>query len=211
MSIVAAADSKHDDAKKHESVKDGRSSEKAGRGFWWGREKLPVLEARLIVGFLFVQLGWNKIQDLPHFHKVVREYDMLPLEPAWLLNGTAIYLPGLEIVLGVAILCGLFRRTAFFLALALLLAFTPAVALRGVELQTEHNQAVAAGTEKGDPLTFCEIAFDCGCGTGEVNVCSKVGANTGLALLCLIGLLSGSQRLTLDRLLFRSRGKSASS
>lgn len=190
----------------------GEAAESASpRGFWWGKERLPILEARLIVGLIFIQLGWNKIQDLPHFHKIIREYDMLPFEPAWLLNGTAIYLPGLEIVLGVAILFGFLRRSACFIALALLLVFTPAVALRGQELQQEHNQAVAAGTEKGDPKTFCEMAFDCGCGTGEENVCTKIASNSGLALLCLIGLISGSQRWALDRFFRRSRSVPASS
>lgn len=173
------------------------------RGFWWGRERLPVLEARLIVGFVFVQLGWNKVQDLPHFHKILREYDVLPLEPAELLNGSAIFLPGFEIVLGVAILLGIFRRTGFAMALGLLLIFTPVVGLRGAELLEQNRVEAAANSE--EPKTFCEIAFDCGCGTGEENVCGKIAANSALALLCLLGLLSASNRLAIDGLFARRR------
>jgi hypothetical protein len=43
-------------------------------------------------------------------------------------------------------------------------------------------------------VPFCAISFDCGCGSGEVNVCGKVLENSVLWLLALLALLSRSRR-----------------
>jgi len=76
-------------------------------------------------------------------------------------------------------------RGAALLVLVMLLVFTPAIASRGLELQRAEGAA------------FCDIAFDCGCGTGVVNVCSKLAQNTGLIVLALIALLVPPRRLAL--------------
>ena len=71
------------------------------------------------------------------------------------------------------------------------------VASRGLELQSQ------AGT------AFCDIAFDCGCGTGVVNVCSKLAQNWTLIVMALVALLVPSRRFALRHQLFADTRRSS--
>jgi hypothetical protein len=112
---------------------------------------------------------------------------MVPEDPAWMLNGIAAVLPWMEIWCGLLLLAGFWVRGAAGILLAMLLVFTVAVTRRALQIQ------------EADQLAFCAIAFDCGCGTGEVNICRKLAENTGLVLLCLVALVSRSRRWCLER------------
>lgn len=147
---------------------------------------LPVaLLARLALGATFVVMGWGKVQDPVAFLKLLREYEMVPLQPPWLINGLAASLPWLEIWLGGLVLLGVGTRGAG-LGLALLLAvFTGAIVARTVGI-------VAA---EGTP--WCEVAFDCGCGSGEVLICRKLLENGALFVAALVAGVSRDQHLSL--------------
>ena len=151
---------------------------------WLG---IPMLVARGVVGGRFLYLAYKKIVDIPGFAKVLNEYAIIPRTPPWILNGTATYLPFLEVVLGLAVLLGFYLRSTFLLLLGMLVFFTLIVYGRGGELAVEEAQS------------FCDVAFDCGCGTGKVNVCWKLAENSPLIVLCGIGVVSASRRYTLDR------------
>ncbi|MEM7262684.1 MAG: DoxX family protein [Planctomycetota bacterium] len=166
---------------------DGSKPEGSG-GPW-------TLIARAAVGGMFIYLAFKKIGGLPDFHKVMKTYDILPLDPPWILNGTAMYLPFLELVLGVLIIVGLFTRTSFLMVLGMLIFFTIAVYLRGTEIQQ------AAG------LAFSEVKFDCGCGTGEVFLWKKLIENGLLIVASIIGVFSSQRVLSIDGL--RSRDNEA--
>ncbi len=143
---------------------------------------------RFFIGGLFIWMGWNKVLDPVGFLKQVHLYDTLPVTPGIYLNATAIVLPWLEIVCGVALILGVFLRGSA-LAIAVMLAFfTPAIFLR----------AWGIHTTEGTP--FMEVAFDCGCGTGEVIIWQKLLKNTGLLLLTLLILFSRSPRWCLSGL-----------
>jgi len=47
----------------------------------------------------------------------------------------------------------------------MLFIFTGAIVLRALEVHDSGGQA------------FCEIAFDCGCGSGVVNICTQLVEN----------------------------------
>ncbi|HTE06880.1 MAG TPA: DoxX family protein [Planctomycetota bacterium] len=148
---------------------------------------VPLLAARLVVGITFVVMGWHKWSDPVAFLKALREYDMFPPGQPWLMNATAAALPVAEMLCGALLLAGVAVRGASLFLLALMAAFTAAIALRAAAL-------AAAG---GAPL--CDIAFDCGCGGGVVNACDKLAQNGALLVLCAVALASRSRRWCLRR------------
>ncbi len=165
----------------------------------WGDSGFPLLIARVILGGLFMYMGAKKIGDPVAFMKQINLYEMLPTSPGIYLNATAIVLPWVEIVAGLCLLLGVLIRGSS-LALALMLAtFTPAILLR----------AVAVLHETGKP--FSEIAFDCGCGAGEVVIWKKLLENTGLFVLALVALFSRSRRFCLANLCCKKQGADTSS
>ena len=73
--------------------------------------------------------------------------------------------------------------------LLLLAVFSAAILLRALDIHAAGGQA------------FCAIKFDCGCGSGEEFVCSKLPQNLGLMALCVLTLWSRSRRYCLTSLL----------
>ena len=146
---------------------------------------IALLVFRLVLGVLFVWMGWNKVADPVGFLKQIHLYDLLPESPGIFLNATAIVLPWVEIVCGVALLVGVLLRGAALTLAAMLLVFTPAIFLR----------ALAMMADTGTP--FFELSFDCGCGAGEVVTWTKLLENTLLFLTTILILLSRSRRFCL--------------
>lgn len=147
---------------------------------------VPLLLARLIIGGLFIYMGIVKIQDPIAFLKQVNLYEMLPQTPPHLLNTTAVLLPWLEVVCGLALVLGVYLRGAGTIIALMLAVFTPAIFLRAWEIHSTE----------GTP--FFQIAFDCGCGTGEVIIWQKLLGNAGLLLGSLVAVFSASRRFCLQ-------------
>jgi len=145
-----------------------------------------LLVARLVLGGLFVYMGCFKIAEPIEFLKLIRLYGLLPEQPPYFLNTTAIVLPYLEVLCGLALIVGVMVRGASLTILGMLLVFTPVILLR----------AAAIHSSEGTP--WFQIAFDCGCGSGVVVIWQKVLGNCGLILLSTVGLWSRSRRFCLD-------------
>ncbi len=112
------------------------------------REKLLspwlTLRVQFVLAALFVVAGLAKTADPPGFAHEVHNYKILP---AASVNVVALVLPWLEVVTGVALFVGVFRRTAAQIFGVLLLVFIVGI---GVNLA------------RGRPV-------DCGCfGTAKV-------------------------------------------
>jgi uncharacterized membrane protein YphA (DoxX/SURF4 family) len=111
------------------------------------RALLPWLgtAARLLLGAVFVVAGALKVPDPAAAVRAVRAYRLLP---EWLVGSVAFGMPVLEIAVGLALLAGVFVRTAAIASAVLLVVFVAAVA-----------SAWARG-----------LQIDCGCfgGGGEV-------------------------------------------
>jgi len=147
---------------------------------------VPLLIARVILAATFIYMGAVKFGEPFDFLKQVRLYHMLPETPAIYLNATAIVLPWLEIVAGVALLIGLrFRGAAATIAL-MLLVFTPAILIRALHIQAETGGS------------FFEIVFDCGCGSGPVTIWIKLLGNLGLFALAVVVMISRSREFCLE-------------
>ena len=128
--------------------------------------------ARFALGAIFVYLGIAKAVDPVTFLKLVRDYDLV--HAPILLNGIAGLLPWFEVCCGVLLIAGFKVRAAAIWQGVLLVGFTLAILLRAAAL---HRLT-------GQPLLT--IQFDCGCGTGEVVVGTKLIENLALTALAAL-------------------------
>lgn len=90
---------------------------------------------RVGLGAMFLYAALTKVPDLPLFAEEIANYQLLP---APLVPWVAALLPGIEIVLGLALIAGLWTRTAAALTGALLVVFTVGLTqalLRGIDLR----------------------------------------------------------------------------
>jgi uncharacterized membrane protein YphA (DoxX/SURF4 family) len=146
------------------------------------RTGVPLLLARLVLGGLFMYMAWDKVTHPDVFLKLIREYEMLPLEPPILINSIAILLPWVELLCGILLILGVALRGVSITLLLMLVGFTAIVALRAI------------GIWQAEKVSFCSIKFDCGCGSGEQYICAKIPENIGLCLLSIVVMLSQSRR-----------------
>jgi putative oxidoreductase len=152
---------------------------------------VPLLLCRLALGGLFIWMGLVKARAPGDFLKLIYQYHMIPDSAWWLLNLTAATLPWVETCCGVLLVLGVALRGTALTLMAMLAVFTPAVLIRALGIY--HAKAIA----------FCAIKFDCGCGAGEVYICSKLAENTALFLAAVLILISRSRRFCLRPRLIR--------
>ncbi|MGQ0553459.1 MAG: MauE/DoxX family redox-associated membrane protein [Planctomycetota bacterium] len=157
----------------------------------------PLLLARLVLGGSFVWLGALKAADPAAFLVAVRQFGVVSDTHALSLNLLAATLPWVEIWCGLLLLLGIGVRGAALTLLLMLVVFTLAIFQRATQIQAAEG------------LRFCEVAFDCGCGTGIVPVCSKLAQNVGLLLMAALGCGSRSERYCLRARLIGSQAAAA--
>ena len=85
------------------------------------KEKL-VFIIRILIGGMFVYLGWTKTQDPVAFLKTIREFDIL--QSPWQMNVVASWLPWFEVWCGFLLVFGIGVRASAVSLGALLIAFT---------------------------------------------------------------------------------------
>jgi uncharacterized membrane protein YphA (DoxX/SURF4 family) len=78
------------------------------------------LAARWILGLTFIYASYNKILFPADFAKIIYGYDLFP---ATLINLIAIILPFLEFVAALALIFGVYPRSAVLIVNAMLVAF----------------------------------------------------------------------------------------
>jgi len=107
------------------------------------------LLARWILGVTFVYASFYKIIAPAAFAKIIYGYGLFP---GAAVNVIAIVLPFIELIAGLALLTGLFPRTASLIIMVLLLSFIAAISinlLRGYEFNcgcfNSDNSAGSAG------------------------------------------------------------------
>lgn len=90
-----------------------------------------TVRTQIALGLFFVIAALPKIADPPGFAHMVYNYKMLP---GPLVNAMALVLPWAELLMGVALIAGIWRKTAAALVGALLVVFIAAISfnlLRG--------------------------------------------------------------------------------
>jgi uncharacterized membrane protein YphA (DoxX/SURF4 family) len=154
--------------------------------------------ARLAVGLTMVFYGLAKVADPTEFLKEIHNYGILPAHPPYFMNLTAALMPWAEVVLGAALVLGVLVRGASGLIVLLMVAFTAVLFHRAIGIQAAKG------------IAFCAVEFDCGCGTGVVNICEKLPFNLGLVVLGLVAFLSNSRRFCLSQWLHGRRARPSS-
>ena len=141
------------------------------------RSYMPLF-IRLAVAALLFSYGFEKLNDPVTFLKSIHEYDLLPTNPPWMLNFGPNVIPILEIAAAICILTGFLRRGAALSMGLFLLVFSGAILWRALVVMDETG------------ISFAEVAFDCGCGSGIVVIWEKLVFNAALIVgtfYCMLG------------------------
>lgn len=112
--------------------------------------KILCILPRLIVGAIFLYASVEKILYPAAFAEAIANYDLLPHNLIFL---TALWLPWLEAILGIALLSGQLVRGSALIAAALMTAFSFAITIsyfRGIDISCgcfslDSNQASNMG------------------------------------------------------------------
>lgn len=101
----------------------------------WLRHPALLWVSRILLGAVFLYAAWYKITDLPAFAKSIDNYGMLP---QGLLPVTATVLAGIEVVTGLALVTGVWRKGAALIVTGMLALFVAAIGtayLRGKSIE----------------------------------------------------------------------------
>ncbi len=113
---------------------------------------LPVhVLSRLILGGLFIYASFHKITEPLAFAKIIHNYQILPLA---LIYISALVLPWVELLSGLFLVAGIFKRTAAIILVGLLAVFVIAIAFnlaRGLNFDCGCFSNVAS-EEATDPV-----------------------------------------------------------
>lgn len=84
-----------------------------------------TIRVQIALGVIFLVAAWPKIVDPPSFAHMIYNYRILP---AGLINITAITMPWLEILAGLALVLGIWVKPARWIIAAMLIVFIVAIA-----------------------------------------------------------------------------------
>ena len=128
---------------------------------------------RLVLGFIFIYAGAEKISNPEAFAISISNYRLLPVST---LNFFAITLPWIELVAGVLIIFGIAVRENSSIFFAMLLVFTTAIIIS----------------------LFRGLSIDCGCfGKGSQIGLLKLGENTLMIIGSFLLMVFGSNFIRL--------------
>jgi putative oxidoreductase len=97
--------------------------------------KYLLLAVRIILGSLFIYSAVTKILDIDYFVKALENYKLLPEAS---LNYAALFIPWLELIIGLFILAGIFVKESALLGGILMILFIAAVSIalaRGLDIE----------------------------------------------------------------------------
>ena len=112
----------------------------------WFLHPWLTVRAQIALGLAFVVAALAKIADPPGFAKSIWMYQ---LAPAWSIHPTALVLPWLELLCGLALCLGVWTRAAAAWITALLLTFTLAVSINLARHHPVDCGCFGAGTSAG--------------------------------------------------------------
>jgi putative oxidoreductase len=118
------------------------------------------LTARWILGLIFIYASLHKILSPADFAKIVYGYDLFP---AVLINLIAIVLPFMEFIAGLALIFGIYPRSAALIINGLLLAYMVALSINLLRGHEFHCGCFSAGedghTETPEMTIVRDIVF----------------------------------------------------
>ena len=117
-----------------------------------------TIRVQIVLGLLFVAAGLPKVVDPPSFAHMIYNYRIVP---ASLVNLMALVMPWIELLSGMALILGLWRRSATALIAILLLVFIVAISInlaRGNVIDCGCFDVQAAG--KSTAQRLAAMKFD---------------------------------------------------
>jgi len=81
---------------------------------------------RWLIGITFIYASYHKIVEPAHFAKIIYGYYLFP---EFIINLTAIILPYLELLSGIALILGIYPRSALLILEAMLFVFIVALSI----------------------------------------------------------------------------------
>lgn len=150
-----------------------------------GRWQFLLLVFRIVLASVFIYASLQKIGKPLMFADEIGMYGILG--PGPLLYLTAIILPWMELLCGLALLTGVFMRGAALLFAAMNLIFIAVISYRTVDIM--------AGV--GTPLR--QIYFDCGCGFGPTYAWKKLIEDSVFLVFSVAILFSPAYRFVAGR------------
>lgn len=98
----------------------------------WLTSDWLTVRVQIALGAIFVAASLPKIVDPPAFAQMIYNYRLMP---GWSLNALALVMPWLEMLAGLALIFGIWRRSAASIIGAMLVAFIIAI---GINLARGH-------------------------------------------------------------------------
>src|SRR5688500_12877896 len=92
----------------------------------WLSHPWLTVRVQIALGVIFVVAAWPKIADPPSFAHMVYNYRILP---AGLINITALVMPWVELLTGLALIIGVWTRPARWIITLLLVVFMIAISI----------------------------------------------------------------------------------
>ncbi len=138
-----------------------------------------TVRVQIALGAVFVAAALPKIADPPGFAKAIWNYQLFP---AWSVQPSALLLPWLELLCGLALCLGLWTRAAAAWVGALLLAFTVALS---INLARNHPVDCGCFTTQAAARTVDERVAD---------MRWAILRDIGLLLLAAHALAAGGRR-----------------
>ncbi len=111
-----------------------------------------TVRTQIALGVFFVVAALPKVADPPAFAHMIYNYRLLP---GPLVNAAALVMPWAELLVGIALICGIWRRTAASLVGALLALFIVAISvnlLRGNAIDCGCFDVAEAGKSVAERL-----------------------------------------------------------
>ena len=112
---------------------------------------------RLILGAVFLWAGGTKIADPHKFATIIANYQLLP---GHLVNSVAVWLPWVEVLCGVLLICGIWIDGSLLIINTLLVIFMAALILnwiRGIDVDCGCFSVAAS---EGESSTLMDIVRD---------------------------------------------------
>jgi putative oxidoreductase len=133
------------------------------------------IRVQFVLAAVFVVAAISKIADPPGFAHQLHNYQLLPANA---LNAFALVIPWLELLTGLALFAGLWRRTAAGIIAALLLVFIGAL---GINLARRHpidcSCFSTASTQRSDEERLTEMKIAILRDVGLLALCAQVIAS----------------------------------
>jgi uncharacterized membrane protein YphA (DoxX/SURF4 family) len=118
-----------------------------------------VSGTRITLGIIFIWASWDKLLAPADFARIIANYQILP---EVLIDPAALLLPWVEIVCGVSLVLGVYKKGAVFIVTLLLIVFVAAylsTVMRGIDTACGCFTVSLQAVKRSYLLVFRDLLF----------------------------------------------------